>query len=105
MRRVGIIELLMGTSTFTCDGLNMCRLYLQVMVSSQTGAGLCRDGSDGHVCLTQSHSLAPCVQSCADNPRILKSVHPALLACSHEIYSPTFSAVTHKARIHHHAPS
>ena len=54
MRRFGIIELLMGASTFTCDGLNMCRLYLQVMVSSQTGAGLCRDGSDGHVCLTRS---------------------------------------------------
>ena len=55
------------------------------------------------VCI--SHPLAPRVQACADNPRILKSVHPALLACSHEIYSPTFSAVTHKARIHHHAPS
>ena len=34
MRRVGIIELLMGASSFTCDGLNMCRLYLQVTVSS-----------------------------------------------------------------------
>ena len=70
MRRVGIIELLMGASTFTCDGLNMCRLYLQVMLSSQTGAGLCRDGSDGHVCITSSRAVRPVLRGQPPHPQI-----------------------------------